>query len=158
MKNSKSDTIMMVQQLLEDIVSLFDHVRPDIKFIFDEDPEGGIYCIVSKSATLYFYEPESKFFLTFRVGTTAQQASEITKLLDLILKYNEYIVLDDSFYDKNENRIVYGLEAYEKQGELLRKLKGQMKCPLCEGVYNKRHFVNGYCKNCEPLTADMKWI
>ena len=158
MKNSKSETILMVQQLLSDIMSLFDRVRPDNKFILDEDPEGGIYCIVSKAVTLYFYETEAKFFMSFRVGTSAQQAAEITKLIDLILKYDEYVVLDDSFYDKNEQRVVYGLEAYEKQGELIRKIKGQMKCPICEGVYNKKHFVDGYCKNCVSLVPDIKWI
>lgn len=96
------------------------------------------------------------FFLSFKVGLFGKTISTLTRDILTVLTPTELVVVDDSYYDKQEDELKFGFDALEaRQRDLLLK-QGTTKCPVCERVYdNKNINSDGICKYCNLDT--MVW-
>jgi Zn finger protein HypA/HybF involved in hydrogenase expression len=151
LKNSSSDKhIKFACSYLQDIKQLLkENFGGPVEY--SEDPGPGVYSVLSRDVTIFYTTDDNHFFVTFQVGTTCYKAGQIVKLISLVLKFPEFTMLEDSFFDMEAERLVFGERALEKKQEDIRHNKGQCKCPICEGVYQKKYFKDGYCLNCNEI-------
>lgn len=143
-----------VTQILQELHSTFKRLWPD--YTLEADLDEGLL-VASDDFTLFFSDEDRRFLVTFAAGVPAKNAAMITKTIDRVLKHDEYIILDDSYLDPDTNKVVFGLEAYEVRNAVERKMKGLCKCPVCEGVYLKKYFKQGYCLNCHDKKDKLTW-
>lgn len=159
MKKSKSDVEKIVESYLTQIADIYQQFY-DTNDIYLEKSNDGAYTLSSKKFMLLYdlNDNHSKFLLTFPVGLDCRTAGNIVKLIDMVLVKDDYIILQDFYVDILSKAIFFGDDAIQQKESTLRQAKGQMKCPICEGIYNKRHFTeDGYCLNCQDIKNEIMW-
>jgi hypothetical protein len=153
-----------IVHLLEEVCESFKRLMPGYnctlyvqKISEDED----FYSVLAPEFSLFFSAETSiggKFFLTFKVGTTGAQSARITKILCTTFYYDELIILADSYYDYEKEKLVFGVEAIELKSAEMREATGRKKCPVCDSIYKKKYFdEHGICINCKEQLPVMIW-
>lgn len=109
-----------------------------------------MYTLCTGNFILMFSIPDLKFFLSFMVYQSGNQIAKDTKLIMLVLDYNEFILLEDSCFDNKTGELVFGTEALEvKQLEFIESA-GRAKCPMCDRIVQKEYITDkGICRLCE---------
>ena len=121
------------------------------------DDNNDVYSLITKDFSIFYNREEDYYFITFRVGLVGRRVGELMKLISLIFSFEEYTVIDDCYFDHSENKLIFGDEALEKKQEEINKHRGKQKCPICDGVYDKKYFKHGFCLNCDEIKDSLIW-
>jgi hypothetical protein len=100
--------------------------------------------------TLSFLEADKHFFMSFKLGLSGQEVANYIKDIMQVLEPQEFTVIEDCFYDKEEKIMKYGQEAIDAKQKMILQNQGYIKCPICEKVLKKENIhENGICKFCD---------
>lgn len=99
---------------------------------------------------LSFYENDKHFYVSFKLGLTGKDIANYTKVMLQIFCPEEFTVIEDCYYNKDEKCMVYGQEAIDLKQKTILNNSGYIKCPVCEKVFKKDQIhENGICKFCD---------
>lgn len=139
--------------LLEEIISLLKD-KYGSKYNVKITKSDKVYTLCTDNFLIMFSIPDLSFYVSFMVGQSGQKVGQDMAIIMSILEYDEFSVMEDSWYDKEKEELVFGTEALEsKQREMIKQ-----KCPYCERIGTKEHFhETGICKYCEEKKTEMVW-
>lgn len=144
--------------------TILEELAAELKTRFEEDyytnviKEEECNSLYTNDFIISFSFEEHIFYVTFKIGQTAQYVALLTCVFCKYFTLEELSFLKDSYYDDSQSKLVFGYEALAvKQKEILDQ-QGNCKCPLCERTVPKKHIeANGYCKTCETVRETMVW-
>lgn len=98
------------------------------------------------------------FVISFRVGEQSYKSAQTMSVLLKYIESHELHILEDSYFDKKNKRLLYGTEAViERQLETLRKF-GKEKCIMCDSIAAKESInEHGICEFCEAQYDEILW-
>lgn len=98
------------------------------------------------------------FVISFKVGEQAYKSAQIMAIILKYIESHEVHILEDSFFDKKNKRLLYGSEAVaERQLEILRTI-GKEKCIICDAIYSKEKInETGICSYCLEDYNNILW-
>lgn len=148
-----------VKKPIKEIISKLQLIEGPFYFIKEtENLEEGVYGFFTPDLSIYFAKETSQYFVSFTVGLPCQRVANLTKIVDLVLHYDEYYIIEDHYVDLDNHQMYFGYEAINKKGEDLIKQAGKFKCPVCEGVYSKKLIKDsGYCFMCDRTKDNLTW-
>lgn len=152
---TESDKKVYIEDLFENIVESLKKVKSkNMEYKIDSNSRS----LITSEFILTFNNEEYIFILTFFVG---QVASNVAIVMLIILKYletNEITILEDSFYDKDENKILFGPDAIHKKNNEILKITGNNKCFVCDKI-TPTILINkdNICKSCETIYSKILW-
>lgn len=137
---------------LEEVLKEYYGEKCEVKITKGDD----IFTLCTDSYILSFPFEPFHFYLSFMVGQTAQKISENTKLIMTIFEFNEFTVIEDSYFDNESDKLVFGMDALAiKQKEILDE-QGKTKCNICDRIFMVDHITEkGICKYCNM--DDILW-
>jgi hypothetical protein len=108
-----------------------------------------VYTLTTIDYSLIYSFEDRHFYLTFTVGLSGKQIATDIKNIMMILDHSEFSMMEDSYYDKDSQTVVFGMEAILSKQKDIILAAGKIKCPVCEKIYNKDQMAdNGICKYC----------
>lgn len=116
------------------------------------------YALYAEDFILSFSKKDLMFYLTFTVGRHGYVISDITMNLIEHINPHEIKLMQDHYYDVQENVIVYGADAINTRQRDLLVSTGRAKCPICDKIYDNEHMKqNGFCINCDSTRHKIMW-
>lgn len=98
----------------------------------------------------------------FKLSFTADRSPKIVAFnMMIILEYINALdldVRDENYYDKEQNKFVYGQEAYDVMDRTLLNSQGVKRCNICNITFLKECITaDGYCLDCNELKHNITW-
>lgn len=150
--------VTMAKQLLEKMfLVLRTHYGGDYSMKLSHDESVGVFSLITQEAMMFYTLADRTFFITFTTGTPAKFAANYIKLASLVFEFEEYVILDDSYFDNTKEQLIFGDAAEQKREEDMHTARGRKKCPICDGVYLKKFFKEEYCLNCDNIKDALSW-
>lgn len=115
--------------------------------------------ISTKDYILTFDENKFKFFISFVLGIAGNETAEHMKIILTYLDPEEIEILEDCYYDIDNDCILFGKAASDRKYEVTLAKFGSKKCIICDNILLEKYINNdtGVCKNCEENYDELNW-
>lgn len=113
----------------------------------------------TKDYILTFHEENFKFVISFVLGISGKETAEHIKIIFQYLELDEVDILEDCYYDRDQERILFGKAAADKRYDVTLAKFGSKKCIICDSILPEQYINKdtGICEECEASYDELNW-